>query len=210
MMNHKKLSRREFLTMSAGLAVGSWLTACVAAPPAVQQQAAEAEKSEAEAAPAAEAVTVSFSGWGGTEEDEGVRSAMKVFEEQNSGVKMEWVHIPETYNDKLLAMVAAGTPPDTGFVGSDIFTTFARDGMLLDITDLLKADPIIGKEGYFIEPQETQRCTYEGKWYGIGSCWVAPHIYYNADIFEQEGIDPPAITRKKPGIGINCYRPPRS
>jgi multiple sugar transport system substrate-binding protein len=203
MMSNKRLSRREFLAMSAGLAVGSWLTACGAAPPAAEQPAeapaegeaaAPAEEEAPEAAPAAEAIEVSFSGWGGTEEDEGVRAAMKVFEEENPNIKMSWIHIPDAgaYNDKVLALIAAGTPPDTGFIQGDIFTTFARDKLLLDITESLKADATIGKEGYFIEPQETQRCSYEGSWYGIGSCWVAPHIYYNADIFEQEGIDPPS------------------
>jgi multiple sugar transport system substrate-binding protein len=122
---------------------------------------------------------------------------MKVFEEQNPDVKMSWIHIPENYGDKILAMIAAGTPPDTGFIGSDVFTTYARDGMLLDITDTLKGDPVIGKEGYFIEPQEMQRCTYEGRWYGIGSCWVAPHVYYNADIFEEEGLEPPSNDPEK-------------
>ena len=47
-------------------------------------------------------------------------------------------------------------------------------------------------EDYFIEPQETERCTVDGRWYGIGSCWVAPHIYYNADLFAAEGIEPPS------------------
>jgi multiple sugar transport system substrate-binding protein len=195
MMNTKRLTRRDFLRLSTGAAVGSLLAACSAAPlPAEEKPAEKAEQASAPTAapPAAEPIEVTFSGWGGTEEDEGVRSAMKVFEEQNSDIKMSWIHIPENYGDKILALIAAGTPPDTGFIGSDVFTTYARDGMLLDITDTLKADSVIGKEGYFIEPQEMQRCTYEGRWYGIGSCWVAPHIYYNADIFEKEGIEPPS------------------
>src|SRR5690606_32958325 len=78
------------------------------------------------------------------------------------------------------------------FVGSGDFLTYVRDGLLLDITDYLELDPLLGQEDYFIEPQETQRCTVDGRWYGIGSCWVAPHIYYNADMFEAEGIDPPS------------------
>lgn len=32
-----------------------------------------------------------------------------------------------------------------------------------------------------------------GRWYGIGSTWVAHHIYYNADIFEAAGITPPGF-----------------
>jgi multiple sugar transport system substrate-binding protein len=204
-MKDQKLTRRNFLVLSAGAAVGSWLTACGAATPAPEQPAEAAATSApaaaATSAPAApEVTTVTFSGWGAGEEEQGIRDAMKVFEEQNPDIKMEFIHIPAggtEYADKVLSMVAAGTPPDTGFVESPVFTTWVRDGMLLDITDSLKADPVIGKEGYFIEPQETERCTINGRWYGIGSCWVAPHIYYNADIFEKEGIEPPSNDPEK-------------
>jgi multiple sugar transport system substrate-binding protein len=208
MSSHKKISRREFVRMAGLTATGAFLAACtVAPPPAVEPAAAgdtaasgdaatnAEEAGEPSSAPAAdEIVMVSFSGWGGTEEDEGVRAAMKVFEEQNPNIKMEWIHIPDpgAYNERVLSMVAAGTPPDTGFVQSDIFTTFARDGVLMDITELVQGDQVIGKEDYFIEPQETQRCSYNGSWYGIGSCWVAPHVYYNGDVFEQEGLEPPS------------------
>lgn len=91
-----------------------------------------------------------------------------------------------------MAMTAAGTPPDTAFIYNTLFQQYAKDGLLMDITNQLKADPVLGANDYFIEPQESERCTRDGKWYGIGSCWVAPHIYYNADIFEKEGIAPPS------------------
>lgn len=189
----KKLSRRDFMRLAGLSATGVWLGACVASPPTVEQAAGGAGEAAA-VPPAAEQVTITFSGWGQTEEEQGIREAMRVFEEQNSDVKMEFIHVPDTggYNDKILSMVAAGTPPDTGFIESPLFATFVRDGMLLDITDMLKADPVIGQPGYFIEPQETQRCTVNDRWYGIGSCWVAPHIYYNGDVFEAEGIEPPS------------------
>src|SRR5690606_5266105 len=114
------------------------------------------------------------------------------FESEQDAVKVTWLHTPENYLEKLLTDIAAGTPPDTAFVGGGDYRTFIRDGLLLDITDKLSADPLVGAENYFIEPQERDRCTQDGKWYGIGSCWVAPHIYYNADIFAEEGIEPPS------------------
>jgi multiple sugar transport system substrate-binding protein len=73
-----------------------------------------------------------------------------------------------------------------------MYRTLIANTLLLDITDNLKADPLVGAKGYFIEPQEEQRCTQDGKWYGIGSCWVAPHIYYNADVFAEAGVEPPS------------------
>ncbi len=177
-----KLSRREFLKLAGSsataLAVASRWGPMVAANP-----------------PAQEPVTITFMGWGGVEEDEGVRAAIEVFEQEQSRVKVTWMHTPDNYLETLLANVAAGTPPDSAFVSSEGFRTFVHDGLLLDITDYIEADPLLGQEDYFIQPQERQRCTdAEGRWFGIGSCWVAHHIYYNADIFEAEGITPPSFT----------------
>lgn len=189
----KKMNRRDFLKI-AGVAGGAgFLAAC--APKALTLEPAATAATAAgatAAAPAAEPVTITFTGWGGTEEDEGVKAAVKYFEAENPDMKVNWIQIPENYGVKILAMVAAGTAPDTAFIYNTIFQEYAKNGLLMDITANLKADPVIGVPGYFIEPQETQRSTRDGKWYGIGSCWVAPHIYYNADIFEKEGITPPS------------------
>ena len=136
-------------------------------------------------------------GWGGPEEDEGVKAAIKQFESEQSDVKVQWQHTPDKFAEKFLSNVAAGTPPDTSFTGNGDFRTYARDGLLLDITGYLKADPLLGKPDYFIEPQEEGRCTYKGAWYGVGSCWVAPHIYYNADTFKKAGIEPPSNDPEK-------------
>lgn len=188
-MVRNQLSRRTFLKSAALVMGGGVLAACAA--PAGQAPAATGSEAGAEA-PAAGVTEISFMGWGGVGEDEGVRAAIKVFEEETPNVKVTWLHTPENYAEKFLANVAAGSPPDTAFVGSGDFLTYVRDGLLLDITDYLELDPLLGAEDYFIQPQESQRSTVDGRWYGIGSCWVAPHIYYNADMFEAEGIDPPS------------------
>ncbi|MCX7681607.1 MAG: sugar ABC transporter substrate-binding protein [Anaerolineae bacterium] len=201
-MNQQHLSRRDFLRLGALTAAGAALVGCQAPTPQViretvevaVEKTVEVEKTVVvQATPAPEEVVeITFMGWGATEEDEGVRSAITVFQGAEPNIKVTWLHTPENYQQKMLAMVAAGTPPDTAFIDFGNYRTYCRDGLLLDITDMLKADPVIGAPGYFIEPQETERCTYKGRWYGIGSCWVAPHIYYNAEIFEEEGIEPPS------------------
>ena len=76
---------------------------------------APAAGGESAAAPAGERIEVTFSGWGGTEEDEGVRAAITQFESEQETVKVTWLHTPDAneQNTKLLADMAAGTPPDT-------------------------------------------------------------------------------------------------
>jgi multiple sugar transport system substrate-binding protein len=200
-MSQKNLSRRDFLRLGALTAAGTLVAACGPTPtPEVVEKVVtkEVEKVVKETVvvqatvPPEEMVEITFMGWGATEEDEGVRSAITVFQGAEPNIKVTWLHTPENYQQKMLAMVAAGTPPDTAFVDNGNYRTYCRDGLLLDITDMLKADAVVGAPGYFIEPQETDRTTYKGRRYGIGSCWVAPHIYYNADIFEAEGIEPPS------------------
>jgi multiple sugar transport system substrate-binding protein len=194
----QNISRRDFMKIASLVGGAGLLAACKAKETTVAPKATEAAKPAdtavvVKATPVpAEAVTIIFTGWGGVEENDGVVAAAKYFEEQNPGIKINWIQIPENYGEKIMAMQAAGTPPDTAFIYNTVLQQYARDGLLLDITPNIKADPVVGKADYFIEPQETERCTRDGKWYGFGSCWVAPHIYYNADIFEKEGITPPS------------------
>ncbi|HLA43625.1 MAG TPA: extracellular solute-binding protein, partial [Aggregatilineales bacterium] len=48
---------------------------------------------------------------------------------------------------------------------------------------------------YFIQPQEANRCAdANGRWHGIGSTWVAHHIYYNAQLLEDAGVTPPGFS----------------
>ena len=191
----KTMSRRDFIKI-ASLASGAGILASCK-PSGTATVAPTAVEKVVEVPPTAEPVTITFTGWGGTEEDEGVKAAVKYFEAENPDMKVTWIQIPENYAEKTMAMTAAGTPPDTAFIYNTVFQGYAKDGLLMDITANLKADPVVGAPGYFIEPQETIRCTRDGKWYGIGSCWVAPHIYYNADIFEKEGITPPSNDPKE-------------
>lgn len=180
-----KVSRREFLKIAgvtaASATLGNSLTQISAAPRRAQ-----------------DAVTVTFTGWGAQEEDEGVQSAVKQFESEQSAVKVKWQQIPDvpqgTYTQTFLTNVAAGTQPDTAFVMSDVYQSFAQQGVLMDITDLVTKDPLLGKPDYFIEPQEKNRSAdAKGRWHGIGSTWVAPHIYYNADVLAKAKVTPPGF-----------------
>lgn len=197
-MKTRSYNRRDFLKLASTVSGAALLAAC--APQATATEAPAAEKPAAgdqpaenpTALPETKAATISFMGWGDTNEDGGVRAAIEEFKKEEPNITVTWMHTPDNYNEKLLALVAAGTPPDTAFISAGDYKTFCKESLLLDITDKVKTDPLIGAEDYFIQPQEDQRCSWEGKWYGIGSCWVCNQMYYNADIFEEEGIEPPS------------------
>src|SRR5260370_35262143 len=80
--------------------------------------------------------TITFTGWGGTEEDQGVQSAVQEFQKEQSAVQVKWQQIPNvpqgTYTQTFITNVAAGTGPDTAFLMSDVYQSFAQQGILMD------------------------------------------------------------------------------
>lgn len=136
------------------------------------------------------ATEISMMGWGSPLEKENVEKGLKTFEEANPDIKVNWIHTPDQYETKLNTALGGGTPPDV-FWSNNIADYVAR-GVLMDITANVQADPVLGAPDYFLQPQESERATVNGKWYGIGSCWVAPHIYYNADLLSEAGVTPPS------------------
>ena len=181
MSKSKKFSRRKFLKIAgATAAAGAFIS------PFDGFRLAQAQG----------ATNISFGGWGGVAEDVGVKAAIEVFQEQFPGIAVEWQHIPAAgeFGRVLLTNIAAGTAPDTAFILSDQYETLRQGGVLMDITDRIADDPLLGQENYFIQPQEANRSAdSNGRWHGIGSTWVANHIYYNAAIFEEAGITPPGF-----------------
>jgi multiple sugar transport system substrate-binding protein len=182
-MATKKLSRRDFLRLSGAsaalMASGLDLQSMLRAAPAELQ----------------DAVKIVFGGWGQTPEDNGVQAAIKQFEIENPNISVEWQITPDAnnYMQQLLTNIAAGTAPDTSFITSDSYETLAKAGQLVDITDRITSDPDLSKKDYFF-PQEVARSADDkGRWHGIGSTWVAAHIYYNADLFDKAGIKPPGF-----------------
>jgi multiple sugar transport system substrate-binding protein len=181
-MVRKRLSRRNFLQLS-----GASAALAASGLPLHRLMAAPSRQ---------DAVTIAFGGWGGVAEDEGVKAAIEVFQQENPNILVEWQHTPDAgeYGRVLLTNVAAGTAPDTSFILSDQYETLRAQGLLMDITDQIMGDELLGQPDYFIQPQETNRSAdSNGRWHGIGSTWVAHHLYYNAAIFDEAGIEPPGF-----------------
>ena len=206
----KRISRREMLRTTAGAAgataLGALLAACggntsTAAPTAGAGGAAAPTTAAGEApaptaaAPAAGVTTISMLGWGSVLEKENVEKQLQNFQSKTPDVKVDWLHTPADYETKLKTMLAGGNPPDVYWSGN-MLDYVIRD-QVLDITSYVQADPVLGKPDYFLQPQETERATYNGKWYGIGSCYVIHHLYYNADMLEKAGVEPPSTDPAK-------------
>jgi len=140
-----KLSRRDFLKVSALTGAGAALAACAQPAPAPQpaQPAAKAEptKPPAQAAPVSITYLVrtdiqpTIIKWG--------EATVEEFQKLNPNIKVEMVGVPwGDYNAKLLAMYAAGTPPEVSANYAAGFATFYINKAILPLDDHIKANNV--------------------------------------------------------------------
>jgi multiple sugar transport system substrate-binding protein len=99
------------------------------------------------------------------------------------------------YQATLLTEVAAGQAPDVFWIpGSDV-ATFAKAGAILNLNDLAK-DAKFDVSVFY--PQQVKELTYnpdtknnEGALWGLPRDASSMVLYYNADLFEEAGVDTP-------------------
>lgn len=134
--------------------------------------------------------------WGGAVKAEAFQNSADAYTEKNPNVVIELINIPGgEYTNKLLAMIAGGTPPDVININGGL--TMELDGMLVELTDKMN------DLGYFDE----QRGLYPG-WFSLLSSdgfynrgealYQAPLgtgttiLAYNQRLFDEAGVAYPS------------------
>ena len=175
-MNRKKMSRRDFLKAAVATTATVFLTDDLV--------------SQRSVALAQDPVTLRKMAWGSPLEKGNIEAGLALFMEQNPQIQVEYIHTPDRYQEVLQTMLAAGDAPDVYKLGN-YYTDLALRGALLDITELVNSDPVLGAEGYFF-PFEEKRSTVDGNWYAIGSTFQWRMIYYNKPLLEEAGVPLPS------------------
>ncbi len=101
--------------------------------------------------------TISFATWGSVTEVGVLRHAINEFEKQNPDIKINFIHIPQNYFQKIHLMFASNTPPDVIFLNNlylPIYADYLED--LTKYTD---------KNAFY--PQTLEGMSYHGKLLGI-------------------------------------------
>lgn len=185
-------TRRTWLAQISGVVAASHLLAACGAATAGGKDA----RANAEAGPDG-VVHLQKMAWGSALEREAIEKGLALFMEQQPRIKVEYLHQPDNYDDKLQALLAAGTAPDVFKVAGNLYADYIVAGALMDITDRIKKDALLGKADYFVQPFEQERSTYKGKWYGIGSTAQEQVLYYNVEVLKQAGVAPPPVDPEK-------------
>jgi len=97
------------------------------------------------------------------------------------------------YQDVLVTEIESGTAPDVFWIPGTDIARFAEAGLILNLADLAAADEDYSEEDFYAGPMSfltTSTDDMEALW-GLPRDVSAFAIYYNADLFDEAGLDYP-------------------
>ncbi len=124
--------------------------------------------------------TIEFASWGSKSEIDILKPLLSEFEKENPDIKIEFMHIPQNYFQKIHLLFASNKAPDVIFINNLYLPIYANANLLEE----LKTDDIF-------YPQAIQALSWKGKLYAIPRDVSNLVIYYNKDLFDKKQIKYP-------------------
>lgn len=128
---------------------------------------------------------IQFASWGSKSEIDILKPLLEDFETQNPDIKIEFMHIPQNYFQKIHLLFASNTSLDVIFINNLFLPVYANAGVLEDLsgTDINRND--------FYE-KSLESLSWNGKLFAVPRDVSNLVIYYNKDLFKSAGIAYPA------------------
>jgi multiple sugar transport system substrate-binding protein len=135
-------------------------------------------------------ITLNVSGWSSSPaEDTLVKAGLFAFHQRYPNITANWSPIPDQYQTKMRANVAAGNAADVFYVSPDMAQEYIKAGKLLNLSPYLQRDNV-SPSSYYSALQTPFDCA-DGTVYGIPKDWNSLGLFYNKDMFQAAGLGDP-------------------
>lgn len=122
-------------------------------------------------------------------ESDMIHVVVRRFNESNNGYRIEPRLVPYVQmNPELIRAIAAGSPPDLVAINDPDVASYASQGQLLDLTDLVQRSRLIDMQKFYPGPQTSSQ--WRGRRYTVAREVNTLALYYNADMFRAKGLNP--------------------
>ena len=128
--------------------------------------------------------TIQFSSWGSESELKILEPILADFERDNPDIKVDFMHIPQNYFQKIHLLFASNTAPDVIFVNNQYLPIYINAGVLEDLS------------GYDFEfdkfyDKSLKALSRDDKIYAVPRDVSNLVIYYNKDLFDKYNVPYP-------------------
>ncbi len=132
------------------------------------------------------AVHIQFASWGSESEIKILKPILADFEKENPDIKVEFLHIPQNYFQKIHLLFASNTAPDVIFINNQYLPIYANADVLEDLTPYsndLQFDDFYKKS--------LEAMSWNGKIYAVPRDVSNLVIFYNKSLFDKYGVNYP-------------------
>ena len=102
---------------------------------------------------------IQFASWGSKSEIDIIKPLLEDFEEENPDIKVDFMHIPQNYFQKIHLLFASNTPPDVIFINNLYLPVYANADVLEPIGD--------NADCSFYEENVLKSLSWNGKLYAV-------------------------------------------
>lgn len=120
-----------------------------------------------------------------------LEDAIRIFEEENSGVQVEYVSgiMKEDYSEWLAEQVLSGTAPDVFLLLGEDFNDYAEQGVLMDLDPFMEQDESFDRNGFYSSALSAGR--YRQNQYALPYECAPRLMFVNKTILDREGVEMP-------------------
>ncbi len=181
----KKLTRRHFLKASTFALAGAALAACVPAEPSMEMpDGGSGDMAQTE-------ITYLIRSDIGIKIQEWTDEAIADFATVDPSIAVETIGVPwGDYNAKLLALYAAGDPPEISANYAAGFPTFYANDAIVALDELVSENNV---DLSVIEQAALDAVTRQGQLWALPLAHLPTVVYYNLDLLEEMGAQVPPI-----------------
>ena len=131
---------------------------------------------------------IEFATWGGTEDLAIYEELIADFEAEHPDIDIVLNHIPSAgdYEQNLATLIAAGAAPDVFFINNISMPGFAAQGAFMPLGEFADEEFL---SDFF--PGHLDAFRYEGELMALPRDISNLVLFYNQDLFEEAGIEPP-------------------
>ncbi len=125
------------------------------------------------------------------------QAASETIDEQLDGISLVYESggsETASYQDVLVTEIDNGTAPDVFWIPGTDVARFAEDGLILNLADVAAADEGYSEDNFYAGPMAFLTTPIEGEdpaLWGLPRDVSAFAIYYNAELFDEAGLDYP-------------------
>ena len=130
--------------------------------------------------------TVQFASWGSESEIKVLKPILNKFEQENPDIKIDFLHIPQNYFQKIHLLFASNTSPDVIFINNQYLPIYANAGVLEDLSN---QDVSFSYDEFY--PESLRALSWSGKLYAVPRDVSTLLIFYNKDIFDRYNVSYP-------------------